>query len=338
MAVKLSPSAPKTFKEPKRPKEMGKSQSAIALELARSEYFPIGGTNKFNNQSRTMHSTIGAMTWQASGGIKTEYRSQVGKSSFGMFGQSPAGNIARSAAKEDALVHQLEPIQQHGAGTIIALKKGQVPAGNPAEAQLFQGSRGSRPGWLLGGTTPSVSSRMTEEWGDVRSNPDSEIRRIHELGEKARVVAGKGAAAHLLDPVIQKGEDTIVGVAQGKFLSSSPSEEAVFKGKIGLGSGRRGSERDRKLRRSSSQPADAAMQQKRGITPSPSVTSAGSESWGSVASSPDSELRRIHLLAEKSRAVARKGAAAHQLNAMPSHSEDTILFDYHHGGQGESGS
>lgn len=322
------------------PKDMGKSQSAIALELARSEYHPIGCRNKFNNSSRTMHSTIGAITWQASGGLKSEYRSQVGTASLPMFGQSPAGRVARSAAKEDALVHQLEPIQQHGAGTILALKKGALPAGNPAEALVFQGGRGSRTGWLQGGTTPSVSSRLSEEWGDVHSNADSELRRIHELGDKARAVADKGAAAHQLDPVIQKGEDTIIGIRQGRVSSSSPSEQAVFKGQIGKVGGRRGSHGDGKLRRSSSQPSDAvaAARHKRAITPSPSVTSAGSVSWGSAASSPDSELRRIHMLAEKSRAVARKGAAAHQLQAMHQQGEDTILFDYHHGRQSSSGS
>ncbi|CAJ1330893.1 unnamed protein product [Effrenium voratum] len=44
----------------------------------RSEYFPIGGRNATNNNSRSAVSALGTSSWAGSGGLRSTYRSTIG--------------------------------------------------------------------------------------------------------------------------------------------------------------------------------------------------------------------------------------------------------------------
>lgn len=219
-----------------------KSQSLTALELARSEYHPIGGNSKHNNASGQVAATLGPKSWHASGGLKSEYRAALGQTMLPQFGSPPQASpdmsasylpkAVRAEGRRKGRADQIEAIRQHGEGTIIRLQRGDMPPMNPAEEQVFRGGgpipqSGGQVRAQSGGA--SCRSRLSDEsWGSVRSNPESELRRIDELGAKARAIGRKNARAHQLEPVQQHGENTILGIGKGKIATNNPVEEQLL--------------------------------------------------------------------------------------------------------------
>jgi len=224
MAVSLKPAEEKV-QEPLR-----KAQSMTALELARHEYHPIGGSSCHNNNSGQISLTLGPKSWQASGGIKSEYNSQVGKATLPSFGAPPPSQAPadmsfttamaqhRTEGQRRAHADQKEAIRQHGVGTILNLQRGDIPAANPAEEHVFRGGgvgtplprSGSQSRCASGGA--SVRSRLNsaESWGSVGSRPASELRRIGELGDHARREGRKNASVHQAEAMRQHGQQTII--------------------------------------------------------------------------------------------------------------------------------
>mmetsp|Transcript_128670 Transcript_128670/g.181468 ORF Transcript_128670/g.181468 Transcript_128670/m.181468 type:complete len:144 (+) Transcript_128670:66-497(+) len=47
-------------------------------KLARAEYFPIGGRNVVNNNSRSAMVSMGTGSWAGSGGLRSTYRQSIG--------------------------------------------------------------------------------------------------------------------------------------------------------------------------------------------------------------------------------------------------------------------
>jgi len=227
-------SSVKPLKEPaSQPPQ--KSQSMTCLQMARSEYHPIGGNSKHNNNSGQISATLGPKSWHASGGMKSEYRSQSGFTNLTMFGSPPVKaapdmsasylpNQIRAEGRRKGRADQVEAIRQYGEGTILMKSKGEAPALSPAEEQVFRDSRGDsrgRSALVSGGqgraisTGASCRSRLSEEsWGSAQSNPASELRRIAELGNKARAIGQQGASSHHAEPVRQLGEDTILALSR----------------------------------------------------------------------------------------------------------------------------
>lgn len=149
-----------------------KSQSLTALELARSEYHPIGGFTVKNNNSGQISVTLGPKTWHASGGLKSEYRCQVGQTTLPAFGSPPEPpqdlsasylpKAVRAEGRQRARADQVEAIRQHGENTILGLKRGDIAAINPAEEQVLQGAG-------AGGSLGSNPRRATSGGASVRS-------------------------------------------------------------------------------------------------------------------------------------------------------------------------
>jgi len=224
-----------------------KTQSLTALELARHEYHPIGGFSKHNNNSGQISMTLGPKSWHASGGLKSEYRTQVGNPTLPDFGSPPRASVdmsmsyvpnavaqQRTEGQKKARADQLEAIQQHGEGTIVRLKRGDIAAANPAEEYVFRGTGTPHrsPGQSRGASAMgSVRSRLSsaDSWGSgVGSRPSSELRRIDELGEKARVIGRKNAAVHQVEAMRQHGEQTILGMKKGLIPAENPAEEQLL--------------------------------------------------------------------------------------------------------------
>merc|ERR1719487_3018752 len=104
----------------------------------------------------------------------------------------------RAEGRRKGHADQIEAIGQHGENTILRLQSGDLPMPivSPAEEQLFRGlgrtppQSGGQARAPSGGA--SVRSRLSSEsWGSFQSNSASELRRIHELGDKARAIGKK---------------------------------------------------------------------------------------------------------------------------------------------------
>merc|ERR1719487_1133991 len=130
----------------------------------------------------------------------------------------------RAEGRRKGHADQIEAIGQHGENTILRLQSGDLPMPivSPAEEQLFRGlgrtppQSGGQARAPSGGA--SVRSRLSSEsWGSFQSNSASELRRIHELGDKARAIGKKHAAVHQVEPLQQRGEKTILGIAKGQM-------------------------------------------------------------------------------------------------------------------------
>jgi len=225
---------------PKPPKKSKSFTALTALELARHEYHPIGGSTCKNNNSGQISCTLGCGSWHGSGGLKTEYGSQVGKAGLPMFGSPPqaedmsATYAIRAEGRRKGRADQMEAMQQHGEGTILNLYRGDALPGNPVEAQVFRGGGIASLPPQSGGqaralsTGASVRSRYSDEsFGSVMSGID-ELRRINELGGKARAIARHGASAVQMDPLQQHGQGTIIGMRQGLIPTGNPVEERLL--------------------------------------------------------------------------------------------------------------
>jgi len=245
---------------------LAKSKSltqCTALELARHEYHPIGGFSKLNNNSNNLFKTMAPNSWLASGGLKTEYQSSAGKTMLQMFGAPPQAVVQESAldkfmSKGDAAqgdsamreagakrarADQLQNIQQHGEGTILGLQQGRDHPANPAEAYVFgDGGRGSSAPQSGGQKrerrviSTGCSRRSDESLGSVSirstySSPASELRAIHELGDRAREMVGKNAKAMQAEGMRQHGQSTLVGLKQGLIASGNDVEEQLLGGR-----------------------------------------------------------------------------------------------------------
>jgi len=196
-----------------------------ALQLARHEYHPIGGNSMHNNNSGQISTTLGPRTWKASGGLKSEYSSQVGNPTLPAFGSPPPPfsdtsasylpKAIRAEGQRKARADQIEAIPQHGEGTILMLQRGDMQASSPAEEQVFRGGGSAAPPSAGQGRASSTGrSRLSNEsWGSAQSNAASECRRIHELGDKARLIGSKNAKAHQKEAMRQHGEGTIIANA-----------------------------------------------------------------------------------------------------------------------------
>jgi len=209
-------------------KQPQKSLSLTALELARCEYHPIGGSSKNNNYSGQFSSALGPKNWGPSGGLKSEYRSQVGLATLPAFGSPPQAaavdmsasylpKAVRAEGQRRARADQIEAIRQHGSQTILRLSKGEVPPNNPAEEMIFRGPppqiADQARARSSGGA--SVRSRLScESWGSLQSSPEGQLSRISDLVNEARAIGQKSAKAHQVEPVRQLGQNTIVGRAR----------------------------------------------------------------------------------------------------------------------------
>jgi hypothetical protein len=124
----------------------------------------------------------------------------------------------------------------------------------------------------------------------------------------------KNAAVHQAEAMRVYDEDESLGVAKGKIAPHNPVEEALLvkhrpvSGVLGV-------------RHTSSARSSHRVR---------SCSSATTASFGSSHTGAQSELRRIHEMMDEAREVGRKGAAAHQLEAIRQVGEDTILHDIHH--------
>jgi len=320
-------------------------QSMSALELARHEYHPIGGCSKHNNNSGEMRTVMGPSSWAASGGIKSEYGSHVGKAilpGFGcpahlktmqMRGSLSASTLDKVARKEGHMLakfEQAQALRQHGQGTIIGLRRGEVMPENEMEEQFYhQGKVPSRHGSAHEQFKPRTGdSRLTgtsrlDSWGSARnSNPSSELRRIHELGERARAVGMKGAAVHMAKAMRVYDEDTTLAVEKGILPPHDHVEEALLVQHRPV-SGLLGNHHRKRTPLAGTPGGHDSHKMSR-------CSSKSTTSWGSAHSNPQSELRRIHAMAGDARELARRGAAAHQIAAMRQVDEDTVLHDFHH--------
>jgi len=142
MSTKLAPRSPSTPASSTRAsmRRVRSLTDCSTLELARPEYFPIGGTNQFNNNSSTVSKTLGCGMQQ--GGHKSTYAAAVGKTLLPMPGHSDSwldeerrrkhaeaqrelkeihqlGRIAKMEARRGAAAQQLEARRQFGEDTII---------------------------------------------------------------------------------------------------------------------------------------------------------------------------------------------------------------------------
>lgn len=236
--------------EDRRPPEKSQSlQNLTALQLARHEYHPIGGCSKLNNNSAQTAKTMGTGSWQTSGGLKSEYNSQVGNPTLPAFGSppqfSPSVDMSasylpkeiRAEGKRRARADQAEGMRQHGEGSILLLARGDMQPANPAEELIFRGGGVRTPGQRTpvpqsGGQGRALSTgcsrRSDESWGSAQSNPASELRRIHELAENARALGMKHASANQLEAVQQHGQGTIIGLAKGMIQPANPVEEQLL--------------------------------------------------------------------------------------------------------------
>lgn len=299
ISVSLNPSKEKAYKPP------SKSQSLSALELARSEYHPIGGYGPKNNASGQIAATLGPKSWAPSGGVKSEYRCHVGQATLAPFGapahvheaefsSSYLGNEMRAEGRRKGHADQQEAIQQHGSGTILRKARGEVAAISPAEEQVLRGQYFPKSDQQRAASAASggASVRSIRSFASVGSKPEDELQRIHALGGKVRQIAHKGAKAQHLQPMLQRGERTILGQAAKGLI---PAENQ---------------------RRSS---ADSIRSYSR-------VSTGTTESFGtSVYTDPGAELMRIHDMAKKARDIGQKGARAHQLQAVrEGHLDDHI--------------
>lgn len=329
---------------------MKKVESMSALDLARHEYHPIGGCSKHNNNSGEMRTVLGPNSWTASGGIKSEYGSLVGKPTLPGFGCPPhlasqkmqaslsasaLDRVARREGRHLAKFEQAQALRQHGQGTIIGLRRGEIQPENDAEEQFFhQGQQPRRHGSAHEQFKPRTGdsrlslltgSSRSDSWGSARaSNPESELRRIHELGERARAVGMKGAKVHQASGMRVYDEDTILGIEKGLIPAHDAVEEALLVQHRPVSGLLGDHHRHRKRTALGGTPAghDSHKVSR--------CSSNSTTSWGSVHSNPQSELRRIHEMAGEARELARRGAAAHQLSAIRQVDEDTVLHDLHH--------
>jgi len=217
-----------------QPSVMKKAESMTALELARHEYHPIGGAGKNNNNSGQMSLTLAPKSWRASGGLKSTYGEQVGKGVLPLFGAPPplasrstpalqaeVDRELRSEGRRRAHLDQLEPIQQHGEDTILRLQHGDMAPANPAEEAIFRGGVGTpfglnpprsaiRSSYSRGASMPGSRLSSAVSWGSQCSGASSELRRIDELGEKARRIGRSAATVNQLEAVRQVSEDAIL--------------------------------------------------------------------------------------------------------------------------------
>jgi hypothetical protein len=117
----------------------------------------------------------------------------------------------------------------------------------------------------------------------------------------------KNAGVEQREAVRQHGVSTIVGLKKGLIAPINPVEEQLL--------ARRGGGNMR-------QPPGTGQSSVYSNSSCLSRSEASSEGWGSTAGD---ELDRIHELGNKARALGRKGAHAHNQQAMRQVSEDELL-------------
>merc|ERR1719498_323715 len=75
--IKKERTAEMNFLPPKAPPQP-LSLKELESSLRKREFYPIGGHNLFNNNSKVVAKTFGLGTWDASGGVKSMHRAQFG--------------------------------------------------------------------------------------------------------------------------------------------------------------------------------------------------------------------------------------------------------------------
>jgi len=242
---------------------------------------------------------------------------------------SALDKVARHEGGRLAKFEQARALRQHGEGTIIGLRRGQIMPENEAEELFYhQGrvpSRHSSVHEEFKARTPD--SRLTgtsraESWGSARhSNAESELRRIHELGEKARAMGMKSAALNMARGIQVYDEDTTLGIEKGLIPPHNAVEEALLAKHKPVSSLFEDNQKHRR-RTPLGTPHDSRKMSR--------CSSNTTTSFGTGHSNPQSELKRIHELADEARQLARRGAAAHQISAVRQTDEDTVLHDLKH--------